>query len=169
MRVDSAHRRVAALPEEVFRAFQDPVMLAEWLPPEGMRARLAHADLRPGGSFRAVLTYEEPEEPGKYSADSDVSETEILEMEAARRIVWSVRFPSEDPAFSGTMSMEWTLAAVLSDDPGEARGPQVHADSGTLVTVAAKGVPSGIDAADHVAGLESWLRNLAALFEQRAH
>jgi uncharacterized protein YndB with AHSA1/START domain len=167
MRVDTAQRRIAALPEEVFRAFQDPGLLAAWLPPEGMHAHLEHFDLRPGGGFRSVLTYETHDAPGKYSAHSDVTDTKILEMERARKIVWSVRFPSEDPAFAGTMFMEWTFESVLSDDPDQTPGSQVHADLGTLVTVQAKDVPSGIDAAEHVAGLESSLRKLAALFEHR--
>lgn len=168
MRVDSAHRRIAALPEEVFRAFRDPGLLAAWLPPEGMHAHLEQFDLRAGGGFRSVLTYETHDAPGKYSAHTDVTETKILEMDAPHKIVWSVRFPSEDPSFEGTMFMEWTFEAVLSDDPEQTPGSQVHADLGTLVTVQAKDVPPGIDAAEHVAGLESSLRKLAGLFEHRA-
>ncbi len=128
MRVDSAHRRIAALPEEVFRAFRDPGLLAAWLPPEGMHAHLEQFDLRAGGGFRSVLTYETHDAPGKYSAHTDVTETKILEMDAPHKIVWSVRFPSEDPSFAGTMFMEWTFEAVLSDDPEQTPGSQVHAD-----------------------------------------
>jgi uncharacterized protein YndB with AHSA1/START domain len=169
MRVDTAHRRIAALPEEVFRAFQNPGLLAAWLPPTGMHAHLEHFDLRSGGGFRTVLTYETHDAPGKYSQHSDVTETKIVAMDPPRRVVWAVQFPSDDPSFAGTMFMEWTLRAVLTDDPDETPGSQVHADMGTEVTVEAKDVPSGIDAADHVAGLESSLAKLAALFEHRAH
>ena len=42
-----------------------------WLPPEGMHAHLEHFDLRPGGGFRSVLTYETHDAPGKYSEHSD--------------------------------------------------------------------------------------------------
>src|SRR6188768_3150146 len=150
MRVDSAHRRIAALPEEVFRAFQDPGLLAAWLPPEGMHAHLEHFDLRAGGGFRTVLTYETHDSPGKYSENTDVTDTKIVAMIPPRRIVWSVQFPSEDPAFAGTMFMEWSFESVLSDDTDQA-----------------KDVPSGIDAAEHIAGLQSSLSKLAALFEHR--
>src|SRR4051794_6080580 len=160
MRVDTAHRRIAALPEEVFRAFQDPGLLAAWLPPEGMHAHLEHFDLRAGGGFRSVLTYETHDAPGKYSEHSDVTETKILSMERPRRVVWSVQFPSDDPAFAGTMFMEWTFAAVLSADAAETPGSQVHADLGTDVTVQAKDVPHGIDAAEHIAGMQSSLAKL---------
>jgi uncharacterized protein YndB with AHSA1/START domain len=169
MRVDTAHRRIAALPEEVFRAFRDPGLLAVWLPPEGMQGHLEHLDLRAGGGFRTVLTYETHDAPGKYSAHSDVAETKILSMEPPRRVVWSVQFPSDDPAFAGTMFMEWTFEAVLSADPDQTPGSQVHAEVGTEVTVQAKDVPYGIDAGQHVAGMQSSLAKLAALFEHRSH
>jgi uncharacterized protein YndB with AHSA1/START domain len=167
MRVDTAHRRIAALPEEVFRAFQDPGLLAVWLPPQGMHAHLEHFDLRAGGGFRSVLTYETHDAPGKYSAHSDVTETRILSMEPPRRVVWSVQFPSEDAAFAGTMFMEWTFESVLSADDAQTPGSQVHAEVGTVVTVQAKDVPHGIDADEHVAGMQSSLGKLAALFEHR--
>jgi len=152
MRVDTAHRRITALREEIYRAFTQPGLLAAWLPPEGMHGHLEHFDLRSGGGFRSVLTYETHDAPGKYSAHSDVTDTKIVTMESPRRVVWAVDFPSEDPAFSGTMYMEWTLEAVFG---------------GTDVTVQAKDVPRGIRPEDHVAGLESSLAKLAGLFEHR--
>jgi uncharacterized protein YndB with AHSA1/START domain len=168
MRVDTAHRRIAAFREEVFRAFTQPGMLAAWLPPEGMHAHLENLDLRAGGGFRSVLTYESHDAPGKYSAHTDVTETKILALEPPERIVWAVKFPSENPAFAGTMFMEWTLTPVLNDHTGQTRGSQVHADIGTDVTVEAKDVPFGIDAAEHVQGIESSLAKLARLLERRS-
>ncbi len=61
-----------------------------------------------------------------------------------------MEFPSGDPAYEGTMFMEWTL------EP---------APEATDVTVEAKDVPPGIDPEEHAAGLASSLANLAALFE----
>lgn len=150
MREDSARRRIAALREEVFRAFVDPGMLASWLPPEGMNGHLEHIDARAGGGFRMVLTYESEDDRGKFDARTDVTDTRIIALEPPKRVVWSVEFPSDDPAFAGTMFMEWTLEA---------------APEATDVTVRATDVPSGIDPDDHAAGLASSLANLAALFE----
>lgn len=152
MRVDTAHRRIAALREEIYRAFTQPGLLAAWLPPEGMHAHLEHFDLRSGGGFRSVLTYETHDAPGKYSDHTDVTETCIVSMEPPARVVWAVEFPSEDPEFAGTMYMEWTLEAVFG---------------GTEVTVQAKDVPRGIDPTDHAVGLASSLAKLAKLFEHR--
>jgi hypothetical protein len=68
------------------------------------------------------------------------------------------------------MFMEWSFEAVLSDDPDQTPGSQVHAGVGTEVTVQAKDVPHGIDPDQHVAGMQSSLGKLAALFEhRRAH
>jgi Activator of Hsp90 ATPase homolog 1-like protein len=57
-----------------------------------------------------------------------------------------VEFESDDPAYSGTMRMTWSL------DPVEA---------GTRVEIRAEDVPPGISAEDHAAGLASSLRKLA--------
>ena len=43
--------------DRVFAALVDPDLLLEWLPPEGMTGRFEHVDMRPGGSYRLVLTY----------------------------------------------------------------------------------------------------------------
>ena len=117
MRVDSARRRIAALREEVFRAFIDPghagVLAAargHERPPRAHRCasrrRLPDgADIRVGGGPRKVL-----------DAHTDVTDTRIIALEPPERVVWSVEFPSDDPAFAGTMFMEWTLEARARGD-----------------------------------------------------
>ena len=145
MRADSASRLIAASPERIFRAFVDPDLLAAWLPPEGMTGRLDRFDPVVGGGFRMVLTYTDADGRGKFTDDSDVADTRIAELEPPNRVVWEVDFPSDDPAFAGTMTMAWSFAA------GEV---------GTLVTVHATDVPEGIDPDDHAAGLASSLIQL---------
>jgi uncharacterized protein YndB with AHSA1/START domain len=66
------------------------------------------------------------------------------------RIVQQVQFESDDPAFAGTMTIEWTFAEV----PG-----------GTEVTVLCKNAPEGIRPDDHATGMRSALENLAAFTE----
>ena len=66
------------------------------------------------------------------------------------RIVQVIEFESEDPAFAGTMTVDWTLADV----PG-----------GTEVTILCENVPEGIRPDDHETGLRSTLENLAAFTE----
>jgi len=145
MRADSASRLIAASPDRIFRAFIDPDLLVSWLPPEGMTARLENFDPVVGGGFRMVLTYEQPDGRGKFTADSDVAETYFVALEPPNRVVWAVEFPSDDPAFAGTMTMAWSFAA---------------GQVGTLVTVRATDVPPGIDPRDHAIGLASSLAQL---------
>ncbi|HYJ29678.1 MAG TPA: SRPBCC domain-containing protein, partial [Allosphingosinicella sp.] len=94
----------------------------------------------------------EGEGTGKTTAKSDISAGRFLALERGRRVVQSVAFESEDPAFAGEMIMTWSL------DP---------ASGGTNVTVTAENVPAGISAEDHAAGLASSLDNLARFLGSR--
>lgn len=150
-RIDEAHLRIAASSVRVYRAFADPDALTRWLPPEGMTGRIEHFDLRDGGTYRMVLTYGDPSgSPGKSSADEDVVEGTFVEVVPGVRVVQDVEFASDDPAYAGVMRMTWEVAA---------RGASAD------VVFRAENVPSGISPDDHVEGLTSSLKNLAALVE----
>ena len=147
-RTDIATRWVDAAPARVHAALVDPEAVLEWRPPTGMHAEFERFDPRPGGSYRMVLTYENTDgAPGKSTEDSDIVEARFLEIVPGDRVVQAVDFVSEDPAMSGTMTMTWTVTA--------------H-DGGTEVEFRADGVPEGITAEDHAAGLASSLEHLAA-------
>jgi uncharacterized protein YndB with AHSA1/START domain len=151
-RTDSASRLIVASPDRVYEALIDPEALATWLPPDGMTGRFEQFDVRPGGSYRLVLTYAEPSAGrGKATANSDIVDARFLDLVPGERVVQDVDFLSDDPANAGTMTMTWELAAV---------------DDGTRVTIRAENVPAGISAEDHAAGLASSLTNLAAHLEQ---
>lgn len=150
-RTDRASLLIHTDPAAVFAALTTSDALAAWLPPRGMRGRFERFDMREGGSFRLVLTYDDAASaPGKTSADSDVSEARITELVPGERVVHEIDFESDDPAFQGTMRMEWTVRGTAE---------------GTDVEVVARNVPAGIRARDHAAGLTSSLANLAALLE----
>jgi uncharacterized protein YndB with AHSA1/START domain len=139
-------------PERVFSALVDADALAAWLPPNGMSGKFERFDLRPGGSYRLVLTYDDVSQAsGKTTSDSDVVEARFIEISVNKRIVQEVDFVSDDPAFAGTMTMTWELSA----EGGHTR-----------VKVRADDVPNGIAPEDHAAGLESSLANLAAYVEE---
>lgn len=151
-RTDEASRVVAAPPEDIYAALVDPAALAVWLPPAGMTARFERFDARPGGSYRLVLTYNEAGgDRGKASADSDVVEARFVSLVPGVRVVQAVDFESNDSAYAGTMTMSWDLRSV---------------DGGTLVEITADGVPEGISAEDHAAGMASSLANLAQHVER---
>lgn len=149
MRVDAASRFIAAEPADVFRAFTDPGMMLAWLPPDGMTGRFERFVAETG--YRLVLRYDDPPPGGgKATADEDVAEVRRVEVDPPERLVEEVDFPSDDPAFSGTMTMTWTFT---------------EGDGGTYVDVEATDVPPGIDPDDHAVGLASSLSNLARLVE----
>lgn len=99
-----------------------------------------------------VLTYADASlAAGKTTADSDIVEARFLDIVPEERVVQAVDFISDDPAFSGTMTMTWEVSGV---------------DGGTQVAIRAENVPDGISADDHAAGLSSSLANLAAYLER---
>ena len=150
-RTDTASRVVAAPVDRVFGALVDRDVLLEWLPPAGMTGRFDHFDARPGGSYRLVLTLDDPASGlGKATADSDVVDARFVEIVEDERVVQAVDFESDRPEFAGTMTMVWEVAGVAD---------------GTLVRITATDVPDGISAEDHAAGLASSLANLATYLE----
>lgn len=151
-RTDIASRTIAAPRERVFAAFIDPSALQAWLPPTGMTGRFEDFDARPGGSYRLLLTYDEPPAAGgKATADSDIVEGRFLDVVPGVRVVQAVDFASDQPAFAGTMTMSWELSTVAG---------------GTKVEIRADNVPDGISKEDHAIGLASSLTNLAAYLER---
>jgi uncharacterized protein YndB with AHSA1/START domain len=150
-RTDSASRVIHADPERVFAALVDADALARWLPPRGMTGRFERFDARPGGFYRLVLTYQEDVQgSGKATPDSDIVEARFVDVVPNVRVVQEVDFVSDDPAFAGTMTMTWEVAAD---------------DHGTRVEIRADEVPAGISPEDHAEGMASSLGNLAAFVE----
>jgi uncharacterized protein YndB with AHSA1/START domain len=144
---DRASRAIVASPERVYAALVDPEALTAWLPPTGMTARFEQFDLRPGGGYRMVLTYENSSaSSGKATPDSDIVEARFVEVVPGVRLVQAVDFVSDDAAFAGTMIMKWEVTGI---------------EGGTRVDITAAQVPDGISPADHAAGLDSSLTNLA--------
>ncbi|MCD9025469.1 SRPBCC family protein [Cohnella silvisoli] len=151
-RTDSASRVIMSSPRTIYKAFVDPKALVSWLPPKGMIGHIYEFDARNGGAYRMSLTYVGTDHStiGKTSEHADVVQGRFLELVPDERVVQLVEFESEDPAFAGTMTMTWSLAAV---------------PEGTEVTIVCENVPEGIRQDDHAAGLSSSLENLAAFTE----
>ena len=151
-RTDSASIIVDATPEAVYAAMTEPAALAAWLPPSGMRGEMRAFDLRPGGHYRMVLHYEDPAVAGKTGENSDDVAVRFLDLVPGALVSQAVDFVSDDPAFAGTMVMNWIIRPV---------------PEGSEVTIRAENVPSGISAEDHAEGLASSLKNLAKFLEDK--
>lgn len=143
-RIDRAERVVPATVDQVYAALVDPDALAQWLPPTGMSGRFERFDARPGGGYRLLLSHNDGS-PGK-TPDGDLVEARFVELTPGMRVVQAIEFDADDPSYAGTMRMTWELAPVAG---------------GTRVEFRAEDVPPGISAADHAAGLNSSLANLA--------
>lgn len=152
MQTHSGSRRIKAPPHAIYRAFLDPTAVAAWRPPQGMTGQVLAFEPRAGGVFRMAFVYADGgrANAGKTTADADVFEGRFAELVPDARIVEVVRFKSDDPAFSGEM----TLTTTLHPTP-----------DGTDVTVVIDNVPAGITAEDHEAGIASSLANLARFVE----
>jgi uncharacterized protein YndB with AHSA1/START domain len=86
-RTDSATRVINAEARRVFEALLDPDQLREWLPPKGMTGRFEGFDPRPGGSYRFVLTYDDPTSgEGKATADSDIVDAQFIDIVPNTRV-----------------------------------------------------------------------------------
>ena len=117
-----------------------------------MSAQFERFDLRPGGSYRLVLTYTDSSRaPGKATAESDIVEARYIEVTENVRVVQAVDFVSDNPALAGTMTMTWELSTI---------------DGGTRIEITADDVPDGISHEDHTSGLASSLANLANYVER---
>lgn len=153
-RTDRASRVIGAPADEVYAALVDPEALSAWLPPAGMTGRVERFELRPGGSFRLVLTYTDPSASrGKSTADSDIAEGRFVDIVPGQRVGYAVDFLSDDPDYAGTMTMTWDVVPV----PG-----------GTRVDITADDVPDGVSPTDHAEGMHSSLANLADYLADRA-
>lgn len=151
-RTDSASRVVHADVQRVFAALVDEAALRVWLLPHGMTGRFEHFDLRPGGSYRLVLTYTDASAgAGKTTSQSDIVEVRFVEIVPDARVVQAVDFVSDDPSFSGTMTMTWELTAD---------------GDGTGVTIRADDVPRGISPQDHEKGLSASLAQLETFLDE---
>lgn len=152
-RTDTASRHVRAAPGAIYRAFTSAEALMAWLPPAGMTGRATTFEPWPGGRYRIELVYAEqpPGGSGKSGEGVDVSAGTFVELEPNCRVVMAGGFESDDPAFAGQMTLTWSFEPV---------------PAGTRVVVTAEGVPEGISAEDHAAGLASSLANLAAHLER---
>jgi len=152
-RTDRASRLIKAPPDRVYRAV-DPAMVIEWLPPKGARGSIEEFDAWPGGAFCMTLTFDDASgAKGKSTSNTDVVKGRFVTIETNRKVAQRFEFDSKDPAFGGSMTMIWALE------------PQAD---GTMLSVTAEGVPAGIRAEDHEAGMASSLSNLAAMIEGRS-
>ena len=88
--------------------------------------------------------------PGKSTPDAEIVEGEFVEIHPDEQIIQAVRCETEDPRVKGAMIITTTLEPVRD---------------GTKVILTAEGVPPAIGEAEHRAGMDATLKNLANFVE----
>lgn len=151
-RCDTASRKIKASSQAIYEAFIEPESLVMWLPPTGATGLIGVFEPREGGRFEMTLTFtgEELAGRGKSTSNTDIVRGRFFELVPGQRIVLSIDFVSDDPKFSGTMTMTWYLETTKD---------------GAKVTIVAEDVPMGIEHEEHEAGMASSLANLATFVE----
>lgn len=151
MRRTKVTRRIKAPRATVYRLLLDPVAVARWKVPDGMRAEVHAFEPREGGSIRISLTYFDRTTPGKTVAHTDTYHGRFIRLVPDREVAEVEEFETRDPALVGEMISTITLADAVG--------------GGTDVTGVHEGIPPGVSLADNETGWRMSLDKLAALAE----
>lgn len=134
----------------VYRLLLDADAVARWQVPTGMTSQVHEFDPREGGAFRISLTYDEPTDTGKTTAQTDTFHGRFVRLVPDAQVVEVVEFETDDPAVTGEM----TITIDLAD-----------ADGGTRISAVHDGLPDGVSLEDNELGWRISLGKLAALAE----
>lgn len=138
--------------DALYRSFTEPAALAVWLAPGEMTGKVHDFDARVGGGYRMSLFYPASEQTarGKTAEREDRFTSRFVELTPRSRIVQAITFDTDDPAFSGEMTMDVTLE---------------ERDGSTEVTIVFEHIPPGIRPEDNELGTELSLEKLARYVE----
>ncbi len=140
-------RIIAAPAAKIFKALTDPRAIERWQVPGEMTGRVSNFELKVGSSYSMSLFYPKGTEGmGKTAQGEDRFISRFLVIEEPYRLVQSVEFVTDDPAFSGKMKMEVVLAEIGDK---------------TKVSFIFTDIPKGIAPSDNEQGTESSLEKLA--------
>ncbi|MGV9821289.1 SRPBCC domain-containing protein [Nocardia xishanensis] len=135
----------------VYGLLLDAEAVAKWRVPTGMTSHVHAFEPREGGCFRITLTYDDPADTGKTTAQSDTYQGRFVTLIPDEQVVEMLEFETDDPAARGEM----TVAITLSDAE----------DGGTDLVAIHEGVPSAVKPEDNELGWRLALAKLATLAE----
>jgi uncharacterized protein YndB with AHSA1/START domain len=135
------HRVLKAKTERVYRAFVDPDAMVKWLPPNGFTAKMHHADVKVGGSYKMSFT--------NFTTGKNMSfGGTYLELKPSELIRYTDKF--DDPNLPGEMITTVSLKEVFC---------------GTELNITQEGVPGVIPAEACYMGWQESLVLLGKLVE----
>lgn len=143
-------RHINAPRARVYRALLDPESVRQWMVPDEMTSRIHSFEAKEGGTFRISLTYEQPTDTGKTTAQTDTFHGRFVTLVPDEKVVEAVEFETDDPTLQGEMTITYTLA----DSNGGTDLVGVHED-----------LPPGVPPADNELGWRMSIDKLAKLVE----
>ena len=144
-------RHLRAPRARVYQALLDPVIVQQWMVPNGMTSHVHSFDAREGGTFRISLTYEQPTSTGKTTAQTDTFHGRFVRLVPDTEVVQAVEFESSDPGLQGEMTITYTLS---------------DADDGTDLVGVHEHLPPAVPPADNELGWSMSIEKLAGLVER---
>jgi uncharacterized protein YndB with AHSA1/START domain len=149
-----SERHIDAPRQRVYEALTDGEAVARWRVPDDMTAEVHVFEPRPGGAFRVSVTYADPTRAGKTAGPTDTYQGHFASLVRGERVVEVLAFETDDPDYSGQM----TITTTLADADG----------GGTDVLVEHEGIPAGVWPEDNETGTQMGLAKLASLVEGSA-
>lgn len=144
-------RHINAPRAQVYAALLDARAVATWMVPDGMTSHVHEFDAREGGFFRISLTYDEPSETGKTTAQTDTYHGRFVRLVPDEQVIQAMEFETDDAAMRGEMTVTYTLT---------------DAAGGTDVLAVHENLPPGVSPADNQIGWEMALDKVAAWVEK---
>jgi uncharacterized protein YndB with AHSA1/START domain len=152
MAITHVKRRVNAPRDVVYRAILDPVAIAAWKVPDGMKSVVHEFDPREGGTLRISLTYDAPDRTGKTVGHTDTYHGRFVRLVTNELVIETDEFETADPSLRGEMTSTMRLSDV---------------DGGTEIDATHEGLPPGVSPTDNETGWRMSLDKLAALVENK--
>lgn len=135
------HRVIKAKPDKVYKAFNNPLALAFWIPPYGFLCEIHEMDFKIGGSFK--MSFYNFNTQKKHSFGGN-----YIEIQENERIVYTDKF--EDPNLLGEILTTITFEQV---------------SCGTSLNIIQEGIPSVIPLELCYLGWQESLEKLINLVE----
>lgn len=135
------HRVIKATPDKVYKAFNNPLALAFWIPPYGFLCEIHEMDFKIGGSFKMSF-YNFTTQKKHYFGGN------YIEIQENERIVYTDKF--EDPNLLGEILTTITFEQV---------------SCGTSLNIIQEGIPSVIPLELCYLGWQESLEKLINLVE----
>lgn len=135
------HRVIKASPEKIFKAFEDPLANAAWLPPYGFLCTVQQMDFKVGGKFKMTFI-------NFGTGNGHSFGGEYLEIKTNELVKYTDRF--DDPNLPGEITTTVRLRKVMC---------------GTELKVKQEGIPEAIPAEMCYLGWQESLEKLVKLVE----